>query len=81
MLTSTPDIYFDGAVTNETACSRSPTISAASSHRSRMNAATIQIVVPKGTFTFLGGIGSFYDSDSAVTSQWATTENRPDTTR
>ncbi|MBR0908899.1 leukotoxin LktA family filamentous adhesin [Bradyrhizobium japonicum] len=80
VLTRTPDIYFNGAVNNANGLLKIINNLGSVVASQSLSAATVQIVVPKGTFTFLGGIGSFYDSGSAVTSQWATTENRPEDT-
>ena len=41
------------------------------------NAATIQVVVPNGTFTFNGGVGSIYNTNGVVSSQWAGVQFRP----
>lgn len=78
VLTRTPDIYFNGAVNNANGLLKVLNNLGSVVASQSLSAATVQIVVPKGTFTFLGGIGSFYDSGSAVTSQWATTEDRPE---
>ncbi|WP_298241882.1 leukotoxin LktA family filamentous adhesin [uncultured Bradyrhizobium sp.] len=78
VLTRTPDIYFNGAVNNANGLLKIINNLGSVVASQSLSAATVQIVVPKGTFTFLGGIGSFYDSSSAVTSQWASTENRPE---
>ncbi|MBB4256287.1 leukotoxin LktA family filamentous adhesin [Bradyrhizobium sp. CIR3A] len=78
VLTRTPDIYFNGAVSNANGLLKIINNLGSVVASQSLSAATVQIVVPKGTFTFLGGIGSFYDSGSAVTSQWASTENRPE---
>ncbi|PDT90960.1 leukotoxin LktA family filamentous adhesin [Bradyrhizobium sp. Y36] len=78
VLTRTPDIYFNGAVNNANGLLKIINNLGSVVASQSLSAATVQIVVPKGTFTFLGGIGSFYDSGSAVTSQWATTEDRPE---
>ncbi|WP_063195857.1 leukotoxin LktA family filamentous adhesin [Bradyrhizobium sp. AT1] len=78
VLTRTPDIYFNGAVNNPNGLLKVVNNLGSVVASQSLSAATVQIVVPKGTFTFLGGIGSFYDSSSAVTSQWASTENRPE---
>ncbi|QOZ76222.1 leukotoxin LktA family filamentous adhesin [Bradyrhizobium sp. CCBAU 53351] len=78
VLTRTPDIYFNGAVNNPNGLLKVVNNLGSVVASKSLSAATVQIVVPKGTFTFLGGIGSFYDSSSAVTSQWASTENRPE---
>ncbi|WP_245502187.1 leukotoxin LktA family filamentous adhesin [Bradyrhizobium betae] len=80
VLTRTPDIYFNGAVNNANGLLKIINNLGSVVASQSLSAATVQIVVPKGTFTFLGGIGSFYDSGSAVTSQWASTENRPEDT-
>ncbi|MCP3442992.1 leukotoxin LktA family filamentous adhesin [Bradyrhizobium sp. CCGUVB14] len=77
VLTRTPDIYFNGAANNANGLLKVLNNLGSVVASQSLSAATVQIVVPKGTFTFLGGIGSFYDSSSAVTSQWDTTENRP----
>jgi len=78
VLTRTPDIYFNGAVNNANGLLKIINNLGSVVASQSLSAATVQIVVPKGTFTFLGGIGSFYDSSSAVTSQWASTEDRPE---
>ncbi|PJG56131.1 leukotoxin LktA family filamentous adhesin [Bradyrhizobium forestalis] len=78
VLTRTPDIYFNGAANNPNGLLKVLNNLGSVVASQSLSAATVQIVVPKGTFTFLGGIGSFYDSSSAVTSQWASTENRPE---
>lgn len=78
LLTRTPDIYFNGAANNANGLLKIVNNLGSVVASQSLSAATVQIVVPKGTFTFLGGIGSFYDSGSAVTSQWASTENRPE---
>ncbi|WLB51391.1 leukotoxin LktA family filamentous adhesin [Bradyrhizobium japonicum] len=78
VLTRTPDIYFNGAVNNANGLLKIINNLGSVVASQSLSAATVQIVVPKGTFTFLGGIGSFYDAGSAVTSQWATTEDRPE---
>jgi filamentous hemagglutinin family protein len=78
VLTRTPDIYFNGAVNNANGLLKVINNLGSVVASQSLSAATVQIVVPKGTFTFLGGVGVFYDSSSAVTSQWASTENRPE---
>ena len=81
VLTRTPDIYFNGAVNNANGLLKIINNLGSVVASQSLSAATVQIVVPKGAFTFLGGIGSFLpDSGSAVTSQWAATENRPEDT-
>lgn len=80
VLTRTPDIYFNGAANNPNGLLKVLNNLGSVVASQSLSAATVQIVVPKGTFTFLGGIGSFYDSSSAVPSQWASTENRPEDT-
>ena len=76
-LTSTPDIYLDGAITNNNGLLKITNNSGSVVASQAMNAATIQMVVPKGSFTFLGGLGSFKDTNGTVADQWANTEFKP----
>ncbi|MEH2493083.1 leukotoxin LktA family filamentous adhesin [Bradyrhizobium sp. AZCC 2230] len=76
-LTSTPDIYLDGAITNDNGLLKITNNSGSVVASQAMNAATIQMVVPKGSFTFLGGLGSFKDTNGTVADQWASTEFKP----
>ncbi|MET4255568.1 hypothetical protein ABIC09_000496 [Bradyrhizobium sp. S3.12.5] len=76
-LTSTPDIYLDGAITNNNGLLKITNNSGSVVASQAMNAATIQMVVPKGSFTFLGGLGSFKDTNGSVADQWAGTEFKP----
>ena len=76
-LTSTPDIYLDGAITNNNGLLKITNNSGSVVASQAMNAATIQMVVPKGSYTFLGGLGSFKDTNGTVADQWANTEFKP----
>ena len=76
-LTSTPDIYLDGAITNNNGLLKITNNSGSVVASQAWNAATIQMVVPKGSFTFLGGLGSFKDTNGTVADQWANTEFKP----
>ncbi|WP_426609924.1 leukotoxin LktA family filamentous adhesin [Bradyrhizobium sp. McL0616] len=76
-LTSTPDIYLDGVITNNNGLLKITNNSGSVVASQAMNAATIQMVVPKGSFTFLGGLGSFKDTNGTVADQWANTEFKP----
>jgi hypothetical protein len=76
-LTKTPDIYFNGVVSNVNGLFD---ISAALGNvvaSQSFNAATIQLVAPHGTFTYNGGVGSIFSSNNDVASQWQGTEYRP----
>ena len=70
-LTRTPDIYFDGVVTNENGLLKITNQLGSVVASQSLNAATIQMVAPNGSFIFLGGVGSFYSSNHDVASQWA----------
>ncbi|AWM00458.1 leukotoxin LktA family filamentous adhesin [Bradyrhizobium amphicarpaeae] len=76
-LTRKPDIYFDGIVTNENGLLKITSQLGSVVASQSLNAATIQMVAPNGSFIFLGGIGSFYNSNHDVTSQWAGVEYKP----
>ncbi|WP_375309886.1 leukotoxin LktA family filamentous adhesin [Bradyrhizobium sp. A5] len=76
-LTRKPDIYFDGAVTNENGLLKITSQLGSVVASQSLNAATIQMVAPNGSFIFLGGLGSFYNSNHDVTSQWAGVEYKP----
>jgi hypothetical protein len=76
-LTRKPDIYFDGIVTNENGLLKITSQLGSVVASQSLNAATIQMVAPNGSFIFLGGIGSFYSSNHDVTSQWAGVEYKP----
>ncbi len=72
-----PDIYFDGIVTNEDGLLKITSQLGSVVASQSLNAATIQMVAPNGSFVFLGGLGSFYNSNHDVTSQWAGVEYKP----
>ncbi|MCK1389328.1 leukotoxin LktA family filamentous adhesin [Bradyrhizobium sp. 1] len=76
-LTRKPDIYFDGIVTNEGGLLKITSQLGSVVASQSLNAATIQMVAPNGSFIFLGGLGSFYNSNHDVTSQWAGVEYKP----
>lgn len=76
-LTRKPDIYFDGIVTNENGLLKITSQLGSVVASQSLNAATIQMVAPNGSFIFLGGVGSFYSSNHDVTSQWAGVEYKP----
>ncbi|MGY4331637.1 hypothetical protein ACVWWG_006054 [Bradyrhizobium sp. LB7.2] len=76
-LTRTPDIYFDGAVNNENGLLKITNNLGSIVASQSLNAATVQMVAPNGSFVFLGGIGSFYTSNHDVLSQWAGVEFKP----
>ncbi|QDP25202.1 leukotoxin LktA family filamentous adhesin [Bradyrhizobium cosmicum] len=76
-LTRKPDIYFDGIVTNENGLLKITSQLGSVVASQSLNAATIQMVAPNGSFIFLGGVGSFYNSNHDVTSQWAGVEYKP----
>lgn len=76
-LTRKPDIYFDGIVTNEGGLLKITNNLGSIVASQSLNAATIQMVAPNGSFVFLGGIGSFYNSNHDVTAQWAGVQYKP----
>nr|WP_249153855.1 leukotoxin LktA family filamentous adhesin [Bradyrhizobium diazoefficiens] len=76
-LTRKPDIYFDGIVTNENGLLKITSQLGSVVASQSLNAATIQMVAPNGSFIFLGGIGSFYNSNHDVTAQWAGVQYKP----
>jgi hypothetical protein len=76
-LTRTPDIYFDGVVTNENGLLKITNNLGNVVASQTFDAATIQMVVPNGSFTFNGGVGSIFSSNHDVASQWANTEYKP----
>jgi hypothetical protein len=76
-LTQTPDIYFDGVVTNEQGLLKITNNLGNVVASKTFDAATIQMVVPNGSFTFNGGAGSIYNSNHDVADQWAGTEFKP----
>ncbi|KJC41165.1 leukotoxin LktA family filamentous adhesin [Bradyrhizobium sp. LTSP857] len=76
-LTRTPDIYFDGVVTNEQGLLKITNNLGNVVASQTFDAATIQMVVPNGSFTFNGGVGSIFSSNHDVASQWANTEYKP----
>ncbi|WP_441235065.1 leukotoxin LktA family filamentous adhesin [Bradyrhizobium sp. 930_D9_N1_4] len=76
-LTRKPDIYFDGIVTNENGLLKITSQLGSVVASQSLNAATIQMVAPNGSFIFLGGLGSFYNSNHDVTSQWAGVQYKP----
>ena len=77
LLTKTPDIYFNGEVTNLNGLLNVANALGNVVASQAYNAATIQVVVPNGTFTFNGGVGSIYNTNAIVSSQWAGTQFRP----
>jgi len=79
-LTRTPDIYFDGVVTNQNGLLKITNNLGNVVASQTLDAATIQMVVPNGSFTFNGGVGSIFSSNHDVASQWANTEYKPDDT-
>ncbi|MCK1285665.1 leukotoxin LktA family filamentous adhesin [Bradyrhizobium sp. 44] len=76
-LTRTPDIYFDGVVNNENGLLKITNNLGSIVASQSLNAATVQMVAPNGSFVFLGGIGSFYTSNHDVLSQWSGVEFKP----
>ncbi|MBR1087140.1 leukotoxin LktA family filamentous adhesin [Bradyrhizobium manausense] len=76
-LTQTPDIYFDGVVTNEQGLLKITNNLGNVVASQTFDAATIQMVVPNGSFTFNGGAGSIFNSNHDVADQWAGTEFKP----
>jgi hypothetical protein len=76
-LTRTPDIYFDGVVTNENGLLKITNDLGNVVASQTFNAATIQMVVPNGSFTFNGGVGSIFNTNHDVADQWAGTEFKP----
>lgn len=76
-LTRTPDIYFDGVVNNENGLLKITNNLGSIVASQSLNAATVQMVAPNGSFVFLGGIGSFYTSNHDVLSQWAGVQFKP----
>ncbi|MBR1196473.1 leukotoxin LktA family filamentous adhesin [Bradyrhizobium sp. AUGA SZCCT0158] len=76
-LTKTPDIYFNGEVTNLNGLLNISNALGNVVASKTYNAATIQVVVPNGTFTFNGGVGSIYNTNGTVSSQWAGVQFRP----
>ncbi|MBR1212048.1 leukotoxin LktA family filamentous adhesin [Bradyrhizobium sp. JYMT SZCCT0180] len=76
-LTKTPDIYFNGEVTNLNGLLNISNALGNVVASKTYNAATIQVVVPNGTFTFNGGVGSIYNTNGVVSSQWAGVQFRP----
>jgi hypothetical protein len=77
-LTRTPDIYFDGVVTNQNGLLKITNNLGNVVASQTLDAATIQMVVPNGSFTFNGGVGSIFSTNHDVASQWANTEYKPD---
>ena len=76
-LTQTPDIYFDGTVTNLNGLLNIANALGNVVASQTFNAATIEMQVPNGSFTFNGGVGSIFNSNHDVASQWAGVEYRP----
>ncbi|MBR1266082.1 leukotoxin LktA family filamentous adhesin [Bradyrhizobium sp. AUGA SZCCT0222] len=76
-LTKTPDIYFNGEVTNLNGLLNISNALGNVVASKTYNAATIQVQVPNGTFTFNGGVGSIYNTNGIVSSQWAGVQFRP----
>ncbi len=76
-LTRTPDIYFDGVVTNEQGLLKITNNLGNVVASQTLDAATIQMVVPNGSFTFNGGVGSIFSTNHDVASQWANVEYKP----
>ena len=76
-LTRTPDIYFNGEVTNLNGLLNISNALGNVVASQTYNAATIQVTVPNGTFTFNGGVGSIYNTNGVVSSQWAGVQFRP----
>ncbi|MET4273159.1 MULTISPECIES: leukotoxin LktA family filamentous adhesin [unclassified Bradyrhizobium] len=76
-LARTPDIYFDGVVNNENGLLKITNNLGSIVASQSLNAATVQMVAPNGSFVFLGGIGSFYTSNHDVLSQWAGVQFKP----
>ncbi|MBR1143695.1 leukotoxin LktA family filamentous adhesin [Bradyrhizobium sp. AUGA SZCCT0431] len=76
-LTKTPDIYFNGEVTNLNGLLNIGNALGNVVASQTYNAATIQVQVPNGTFTFNGGVGSIYNTNGTVSSQWAGVQFRP----
>ena len=72
-----PDIYFDGIVTNEGGLLKITNKLGSIVASQSLKAATVQMVAPNGSFVFLGGVGSFYDSNHDVTAQWAGVQYKP----
>jgi hypothetical protein len=77
LLTKTPDIYFNGTVTNVNGLLNIANALGNVVASQTYNAATIQVQVPNGTFTVNGGVGSIYNTNNAVASQWIHTQFRP----
>ena len=77
LLQTTPDIYFNGAVENINGLLNITNQLGNVVATQTFDAATIQMLVPNGSFTFNGGAGSIYSTNNAVASQWSHTEYRP----
>ncbi|UVO26329.1 leukotoxin LktA family filamentous adhesin [Bradyrhizobium arachidis] len=77
-LTRTPDIYFDGVVTNQNGLLKITNSLGNVVASQTLDAATIQMVVPNGSFTFNGGVGSIFTTNHDVASQWANVQYKPD---
>src|SRR6185312_3781430 len=76
-LVTTPDIYFDGEVTNLSGLlSITNQLGSVVATRS-MSVLTMEMSVPNGAFTFNGGAGSIYNFPSDVAAQWNGVEYRP----
>ena len=76
-LITTPDIYFDGGVTNENGLVNVTNQLGNVTIAQAMNAGTIEMTVPNGAITVNEGAGSIYNTNNDVASQWANVEYMP----
>src|SRR6185312_11137050 len=76
-LVTTPDIYFDGEVTNLSGLLSITNQLGSVVATQSMSVLTMEMSVPNGAFTFNGGAGTIYNFPSDVAAQWAGVEYRP----
>ena len=76
-LVTTPDIYFDGEVTNLSGLLSITNQLGSVVASQNMSVLTMEMTVPNGAFTFNGGAGTIYNFPSDVAAQWNGVEYRP----
>lgn len=76
-LVTTPDIYFNGVVTNGNGLFSITNQLGSVVATQSFNALAIEMNVPEGAFTFNGGAGSVYNMTGDVASQWNGAQFRP----
>ena len=76
-LLTTPDIYFNGVVTNGNGLFSITNMLGSVVATQSFNALAIEMNVPEGAFTFNGGAGSVYNMTGNVADQWNGAQFRP----